>query len=325
MTNTAPGRRATIAGLAAMATGTGSARAQTFPTSAVTLIVPFPPGAATDVTMRIVAAKLSQTWNQPVIVDNKGGANGIIAAEAAMRAKPDGHTLFATSSMTHAGNPSLYEKLPYDPIRDFEPVTRMSLVPLVMLVHKGLKVKTLAELTARLKAEPGKHNFGSGAISARVAGELYRMLTGIDAVHVAYRNNQLAAPDLNAGTISFMVPDLSSAKMILASGWADALAITQADSSPSLPGVPGGPQAGLPGFIFTTWSAIYAPRGTPRDIVARLNRDFIAAGTSPEVAAKLDGLGGAMNPTTPEGLGEFTRSEIDAWRKVIRAANIRIE
>ena len=302
------------------------ARAQTpFPTGPVTLIVPFPPGASTDVTFRIVAGKLSEMWKQPVVVDNKGGANGIIAAEAAMRAKPDGHTLLTTSSMTHAGNPVLYDKLSYDPIKDFEPVTRIALSPLVMLVHKGLKLKTLAELTALLKREPGKHNFGSGAISARVAGELYRMLAGVDAVHVAYRNNQLAAPDLNSGAISFMVPDLSSAKMILASGWADALAITQKSENPFLPGVPGADTNGLPGFVFTTWSAVYAPKGTPKDIVDRLNRDFIAAGTSPQVNKKLMDMGGPINPTTPEGLRDFTLSEIEAWRKVVKAANIRIE
>ena len=313
----------TVAG-AALLPGRAGAQAA-FPGGPVTLIVPFPPGASTDVTFRIVGQKLSEMWKVPVVVDNKGGANGIIAAEAAMRAKPDGHTLLTTSSMTHAGNPVLYDRLSYDPIRDFEPVTRMSLVPLVMLVHKGLKLKSLDELTALLKREPGKHNFGSGAISARVAAELYRMLTGVDAVHVAYRNNQLAAPDLNAGTISFLVPDLSSAKMILQSGWADPLAITQKDASPLLPGVPGADAAGLPGFVFTTWSAVYAPRGTPRDIVDRLNRDFIAAGTAPDIQEKLLQLGGPMNPTTPDELRQFTLSEIEAWRKVVKAANIRIE
>lgn len=302
-----------------------SARAQSFPTGQVTFIVPFPPGASTDVTFRLVAGKLAQMWGQPVVIDNKGGANGIIAAEAAARARPDGHTLFTTSSMTHAGNPVLYDKLPYDPIKDFEPVTRMSMVPLVMLAHKGLKLKSLAELTALLKAEPGKHNYGSGAISARFAAELYRMLAGVEAMNVNYRNHQLGAPDLNSGAISFTVPDLSSSKMILNSGWADPLAITQAEASPMLPGVPGAVAAGLPGFIFTTWSAVYAPRGTSKEIVARLNKDFIAAATSPEINEKLLGMGGPMNPTTPEELGAFTLSEIEAWRKVAKAANIRIE
>ena len=317
-------RRALLAGGGSLLVG-ARARAQSFPSGRVTLVVPFPPGASTDVTMRVMADRLGQMWNQPVIVENKGGANGIIAAEAVMRAKPDGYTLFATSSMTHAGNPSLYEKLPYDAITDFEPISRMSLVPMVVLAHKGLKVKTLDELTARLKAEPGKHNYGSGSVSSRVAAELYKMLTGIDAVYVGYRNNQLAAPDLNAGTISFMVLDVPSGKMILNSGWADPLAVTQTEPLASLPGVPSAPQAGLPGLLFTTWSAFYAPKGTPREIVLKLNKDIIAAGTNPETAAKLEGMGGGASFTTPEGLMEFTRSEIESWRKVIRAANIRIE
>ena len=322
-------RRPLLSGLAALAGAAGAtqawAQAASFPTGRVTLVVPFPPGASTDVTMRVMADRLTQMWGQPVMVDNKGGANGIIAAEAVMRAKPDGYTLLATSSMTHAGNPSLYDKLSYDPIKDFEPITRMSLVPMVVLVHKGLGVRTLAELTAKLKAEPGKHNYGSGAVSSRVVSELYKMLTGVDAVFVGYKNNQLGAPDLNNGTISFMIIDLSSAKMILNSGWADAVAVSQADRSPGLPDVPSAPEAGLPGLIFTTWSAFYAPKGTPRDIILKLNKDIVAAGNNPETATKLDAMGGAPSFTTPEGLADFTASEIEAWRKVIRAANIKVE
>jgi tripartite-type tricarboxylate transporter receptor subunit TctC len=326
------GRRATLAGLTTFAASAATsvstpslAKTDDFPAQRVTLVVPFPPGASTDVTMRVMADKLTQMWGQPVIVDNKGGGNGIIAAEAVKNAKPDGYTLLATSSMTHAGNPSLYDKLPYDPIADYEPVTRMSLVPMAVLVTRKLGVKTLGELTARLKAEPGKHNYGSGAISARVAGELYKMLAGVDAVYVGYKNNQLAAPDLNNGIISFMICDVGSAKMILNSGWADALAVTQAEPYPQLPGVPSAVQAGMPELLFTTWSAFYVPKGTPRDVVLKLNKDIIAAGTAPEIAAKLDSMAGGPNFTTPEGLMEFTKSEIVAWRKVIRAANIKVE
>jgi tripartite-type tricarboxylate transporter receptor subunit TctC len=322
------GRRTALAGLAgagAVLSSPSLAKTEGFPAQRVTLVVPFPPGASTDVTMRVMADKLTQTWGQPVVVDNKGGGNGIIAAEAVKNAKPDGYVLLATSSMTHAGNPVLYDKLPYNPIADFEPITRMSLVPMAVLVTKKLGVKSLAELTARLKAEPGKHNFGSGAISARVAGELYRMQAGVDAVSVSYKNNQLAAPDLSNGIISFMICDVGSAKMILTSGWADALAVTQAESFAQLPGVPSAPQAGMPELLFTTWSAFYAPKGTPRDLVTKLNHDIIAAGSAPEVAAKLDAMAGSPSFTTPEGLMDFTKSEIEAWRKVVRAANIRIE
>ncbi len=319
------GRRGALAGLGVTLGAPAIGRADAFPSGRVTLVVPFPPGASTDVTMRVMADKLGQIWSQPVLVDNKGGGNGIIAAEAVKNAKPDGYTLLATSSMTHAGNPVLYDKLPYDPIKDFEPVTRMSLVPMCVLVTKKLGVKTLAELTARLKAEPGKHNYGAGAISARVAGELYKMLAGVDAVYVGYKNNQLAAPDLNNGIISFMICDVGSAKMILTSGWADGLAVTQTEPFPALPGVPSAVQAGMPNLLFTTWSAFYAPKGTPREIVLKLNKDIIAAGTSPETAARLEGMASAPAFTTPDGLMAFTRSEIEAWRKVVRAANIKIE
>jgi tripartite-type tricarboxylate transporter receptor subunit TctC len=319
------GRRTALAGMGAAVAAPAIARADVFPSNRVTLVVPFPPGASTDVTMRVMADKLTQMWGQPVIVDNKGGGNGLIAAEAVKNAKPDGYTLLATSSMTHAGNPVLYDKLPYDPINDFEPVTRMSLVPMCVLVTKKLGITTLAELTARLKAEPGKHNYGAGAISARVAAELYKMLAGVDAVYVGYKNNQLAAPDLNNGIISFMICDAGSAKMILTSGWATALAVTQAEPFVQLPGVPSATQAGMPDLLFTTWSAFYAPKGTPRDIVLKLNKDIIAAGSAPEIAAKLDSMAGGPSFTTPEGLMEFTKSEIEAWRKVVRAANIKIE
>jgi tripartite-type tricarboxylate transporter receptor subunit TctC len=318
------GRRPLLAALATAGIP-GMAQAQAFPTGRVTFVVPFPPGASTDISTRIVADKLGQMWGQPVLIDNKGGANGIIAAEAVMRAKPDGYTVLATSSMTHAGNPSLYEKLSYDAIRDFEPVTRFSLVPMVVLVHKGLGVDSLSELTAKLKAEPGKHAFGAGAVSARVVTELYKMLIGSDALFVGYKNNQQAINDIQSGRLSFMIIDLVGAKGMADNGYAKAIAVTQPTRVAALPDVPTTAEAGLPVLVFTTWSGFYVPRGTPREIVLKLNRDIIAAGTSPETAAKLDALGGSRDFTTPEEFAAFTASELQAWRKVIRAADIRAE
>jgi tripartite-type tricarboxylate transporter receptor subunit TctC len=318
------GRRPLLAALATAGVP-GMAQAQAFPTGRVTFVVPFPPGASTDISTRIVADKLGQMWGQPVLIDNKGGANGIIAAEAVMRAKPDGYTVLATSSMTHAGNPSLYEKLSYDAIRDFEPVTRFSLVPMVVLVHKGLGVDSLGELTAKLKVEPGKHAFGAGAVSARVVTELYKMLIGSDALFVGYKNNQQAINDIQSGRLSFMIIDLVGAKGMADNGYAKAIAVTQPTRVASLPDVPTTAEAGLPALVFTTWSGFYVPRGTPREIVLKLNRDIIAAGTSPETAAKLDALGGSRDFTTPEEFAAFTASELQAWRKVIRAADIRAE
>jgi tripartite-type tricarboxylate transporter receptor subunit TctC len=318
------GRRPLLTVLAALGMP-ASARAQAFPAGRVSFVVPFPPGASTDISTRIVADKLSQLWGHPVLIDNKGGANGIIAAEAVMRAKPDGYTILATSSMTHAGNPSLYEKLSYDAIKDFEPITRFSMVPMVVLVHKGLGVTSLAELTAKLKAEPGKHAFGAGAGSARVAAELYKMLIGSDALFVGYKNNQQAIGDIQSGRLSFMIIDLVGAKGMADNGYAKALAVTQPSRVLSMPDLPTTAEAGLPALVFTTWSGFYAPKGTPREIVLKLNKDIIAAGNSPETAAKLDALGGSRDFTTPEEFADFTKSEIEAWGKVIRAANIRAE
>ncbi|MEA2845926.1 MAG: hypothetical protein QOG78_1207 [Rhodospirillaceae bacterium] len=318
------GRRTLLMALAASGVP-GAARAQAFPNGRVSFVVPFPPGASTDISTRIVADKLAQMWGQPVLIDNKGGANGIIAAEAVMRAKPDGYTILATSSMTHAGNPSLYEKLSYDAIKDFEPITRFSLVPMVVLVHKELGVNSLAELTAKLKAEPAKHAFGAGAVSARVAAELYKMLIGSDALFVGYKNNQQAINDIQSGRLSFMIIDLVSAKGMADNGYAKAIAVTQPTRVSSLPDVPTAAEAGLPALVFTTWSGFYAPRRTPRDIILKLNKDIIAAGNAPETAARLDALGGSRDFTTPEEFAAFTASELEAWRKVIRAADIRAE
>jgi tripartite-type tricarboxylate transporter receptor subunit TctC len=320
------GRRATLAGLAAAAAMAPlGVRAQAFPTGRVTLVVPFPPGASTDISTRILADRLTQMWGQPVLIDNKGGGNGIIAAEAVMRAKPDGYTILATSSMTHAGNPSLYEKLSYDAIKDFEPITRFSLVPMIVLAHKGLGVKSLAELTALLKSQPGKHAYGAGAVSARVAAELYKMLTSVDALFVGYRNNQQAIPDIQSGRLSFMIIDLVGAKGMADNGYAQPLAVTQATRVASMPAVPSAPEAGLPGLIFTTWSGFYAPKGTPPEIITKLNADMIAAGNWPETAARLDALGGSRDFTTPQEFAAFTASEMANWGKIIRAANIKIE
>jgi len=258
-------------GASTLATGV---QAQTFPTDRVTFVVPFPPGASTDLAARILAEKLTSMWGQPVLIDNKGGANGIIAVEAVMRAKPDGHTILATSSMTHAGNLTL----------SLQPRAH------VVLAHKGLGVKTLAELTARLKAEPGKHAFGAGTVSARVAAELYKMLIGSAALFVGYRNNQQAIPDIQSGRLSFTIIDLVGAKHMADNGYAVPLAVTLPTRMSAIPAVPTTAEAGLPGLVFTSWSGFYGPKGTPKPLAARL-----------------------------------TASEIESWGKVICAAKLTVE
>ena len=213
------GRRRVLAATAgAWLAAPAIARAQKFPSGRVTVVVPFPAGAATDISARIYAEKLAEIWEQPVVVDNKGGGNGIPAAESVARAKPDGLTLFATSAMTQAVNPALYDKLPYDPIADFAPITRMGTSPFVLLVDAKSPINSAAELTAKLKAAPGKNNFGAGALPARVASELYKLSAGVEATYIGYKSNPQAIPDLQNGLLSFMMIDTVNAKIAIERG-----------------------------------------------------------------------------------------------------------
>lgn len=302
-----------------------AARAQAWPAGRVNLIIPFPAGAATDITGRIVAEKLAQIWGQPVVIDNRGGGNGLPAAEAAARARPDGQTLLLTSAMTHAVNPGLYEKLPYHPIDDFEPISQFGRLPFVVLVPADSKLRTLADLTALLKAEPGRHNFGAGSLPARVASELYRQLAGVDALHIGYKSNPQAFPDLLSGRLTFMTIDTTNGRLQVDGGKMRGLAVTTPQRDPKLPQVPSAPEAGLPDFLLSTWTGFYAPKGTPRDLVRRINRDIVAACNDAQLLARFDGLGGRPITSTPEEFAAFTKSEIDRWGKIIKSANIKLD
>ena len=302
-----------------------SLQAQAWPTGRVSIIVPFPAGAATDITGRVVAERLGQMWGQAVVIDNKGGGNGLPAAEAAVKARPDGHTIFLTSAMTQAVNPALYDKLPYDPVADFEPITRFGTSPFVVLVRADSPIKTLADLTALLKAEPGKHNFGAGALPARIASELYRQLAGVDALYIGYKSNPQAFPDLLNGQLTFMVIDTINGKLQIDRGAMRGLAVTLPQRDPRLAMVPSAAEVGLPDFQIWTWTGFYAPKGTPGELVARLNRDIVAACQDPQVLARLDTMGSTPSTTTPEEFAAFTRAEIARWGDIIRRGNIKLE
>lgn len=318
--------RRTVLGAAALAAaGAGRAGAQAWPAARVNVIVPFPAGAATDITGRIVAEKLSQLWGQPVTIDNKGGGNGLPAAEAAARARPDGHTLFLTSAMTHAVNPALYDRLPYHPIDDFESVSLFGRLPFVVLVRADSPIRTLAELTAQIKAEPGRHNFGAGSLPARIASELYLQQAGLDAQHVGYKSNPQAFPDLLSGRLSFMTIDTTNGRLQVDGGKMRGLVVSTRERDPKVPGIPSAPEAGMSDFILSTWTGFYAPKGTPRDLVRRISRDIAAACADPQVAARFDQLGGRPTTSTPEEFAAITRAEIDRWGRIIRAANIKLD
>jgi len=314
--------------LSGLTAGSPSLRAQssTWPSNRVNLVIPFPAGAATDITGRVVAARLAQLWNQPVVVENRGGGNGLPAAEYVARAKPDGYTLLLTSAMTHAVNPSLYDKLPYHPLEDFEPITQFGRLPFVVLVRADSPIKTLADLTALLKSEPGKHNFGAGSLPARIAGEMYKQLAGVQAVHIAYKSNPQAFPDLLSGLLTFMVIDTTNGRLQIDGGKMRGLAVTTLQREASLPKVPTTGEAGLPEFQIWTWTGFYAPKGTPRDIVLKANQDILTACQDPQLQARFESLGGPpVNSSSPDEFAAFTRQEIDRWGRIIRRAQIRLD
>jgi len=300
-------------------------RADTWPRGRVTIVVPFPAGAATDLGARLYAEQLSILWSQPVVVDNKGGGNGIPAAETVARAKPDGLTLFATSAMTQAVNPALYDKLTYDPVADFEPITRMGTSPFVLLVDARSAINTAAELTAKLKASPGNNNFGAGALPARVASELYKMEAGVEAVYVGYKSNPQAIPDLQSGLLSFMMIDTVNAKIAIDRGALKGLFVTDTERYAQLPDLPTAAEAGLPGVLLTTWTGYYAPKGTPAEVVHQINADIRKVAAMPAVRARLEETGWSPRLMSPEEFAAFTRSEKDRWGGIIRRANIKLE
>ncbi len=300
-------------------------RAQNFPSGRVTIIVPFPAGASTDITARVYAEGLSQMWGQPVVVDNRGGGNGIPAADVAAHAKPDGLTIFATSAMTQAVNPALYDKLPYDPIADFEAVAGMNLVPFVLLVDRDSPFKSVAELTTRLKAEPGKHNYGAGALPARVASELYKLVADVDVVYVGYKSNPQAFPDLQGGLLTFMMVDLTNAKLAIDRGALKGLVLTHTERSPLLPAIPAAAEVGLADLLLSTWAGFYVPKGTPQEIVHKINADIGTVMADRVLGARLETLSGKPKLTSPEEFAAFTRSEKERWGKIIHRANIKVE
>jgi len=310
---------------AAWLTAPAISRADGWPSGRVTIVVPFPAGAATDLAARLYAEQLTALWGQPVVVDNKGGGNGIPAAEAVARAKPDGLTLFATSAMTQAVNPALYDKLPYDPIADFEPITRMGTSPFVLLVDARSPLKSAAELTAKLKATPGKNNFGAGALPARVASELYKLEAGVEAVYVGYKSNPQAIPDLQSGLLSFMMIDTVNAKIAIDRGALKGLFVTDTERYAPLPDLPTAAEAGFPGVLLTTWTGYYAPKGTPRPIVQRINADIRRAAAVPDVKVRLDQAGLTPKLMSPEAFAAFGVSEKERWGGIIRRANIKLE
>lgn len=302
-----------------------SAQAQTYPARPLTLIVPFAAGSATDQLARALGQSITEQTRQAVVVDNRAGASGMLAAQAAARAAADGHTVLITTNTTHAANEHLYKKLPYDPVKDFAPVSGLGKGGQVMVVNAASPYKSVAELLAAARAKPGKLSFGSGSSSSRVAGELFQQMAGVELLHVPYKSNPLAITDLLGGQIDLMITDTSTGVPQIRAGKLRPLGVSTTQRLAMLPDVPTISEAGVKGYDMGYWFAAYVPAATPAPVVTRLNELLAQALKSPGVKAFFETSGGEPFPTTPEALARFQQDESRKWGKVIKAAGIEPE
>jgi tripartite-type tricarboxylate transporter receptor subunit TctC len=306
--------------------GVAQGAEQTYPNRPVRMIVPFPPGGGTDIISRTVAQKLSESWGQAVVVENRGGANGLIGTELAARAKPDGYTLLVVIA-THAINPSLYRKLPYDSAKDFAPVTLLAQYPFILTIHPSLPAKSLKELIALAKARPGQLSYASSGEGSgpHLGFELFKSAAKIDVVHVPYKGAGPANIDLISGQVQLMFNNFLAAMPHIKTARLRVLAVTSAARSQVMPEVPTLAESGLPGFDVTGWYALLAPADTPATIISKIQSDAASGMKTPAVHARLSGEGAEPVGSTPEQLAKFIAIETQKWAKVVKAAGIKSE
>ena len=328
MTHRLPNRRRLLATSLAFATGallTHGALAQAYPAKPITFVVPFAAGSATDQIARALGQSVTDQTRQAVVVDNKGGASGQIAAAQVARAPADGYTVLITTNTTHAANEHLYKKLSYDPVKDFAPITGLGKGGQVLVVRTEAPYKNVMDLVAAAKKTPGRLSFGSGSSSSRTAGEMFKQLTDTDILHVPYKSNPNAITDLLGGQIDFMITDTSTGVPQVKGGKLKALGVSTTARNALLPDVPTIAEAGVKGYDMGYWFAAYAPAGTPPAVVARL-RELLAAGTQSAAAKSFyDNSGSVAWSTSPDELGKFQAAETAKWGKVIKAAGIEPE
>ncbi|ASI70261.1 MULTISPECIES: Bug family tripartite tricarboxylate transporter substrate binding protein [Diaphorobacter] len=315
-------RRTLLASLAVAAAGALplGALAQNFPTKPITIIVPFSAGGTTDILARIVGQGLTTELGQSVVVDNKPGAGGNIGGSLAAKAAADGYTLFMGTVGTHAINQSLYKKMPFDPVKDFAPLSRVATVPNLLVAHPSQPFKTVKEMIAYAKANPGKITFGSpgSGASPHVSGELFKSMTGTDLLHIPYKGSAPAMTDLLGGQTSVMFDNMPSAIQHVRSGKLRPIAVTTAKRSPELPDVPTIAEAGVPGYEATSWFGMFAPAGTPKPVLDKLHAALIKVLNQADVKKKIAEQGGDVVAETPAQFAAFIQAESVKWGKVVK-------
>jgi tripartite-type tricarboxylate transporter receptor subunit TctC len=304
-----------------------SAAAQTYPSKPIKIIVPFPPGAATDTLARSVAQKMAEAFGQPVIVENKAGATGTIGSAGVAASPADGYMLLMATTSTHGIAPNLYKTSPYNPVKDFEPVSLIGWTPNVLAVNNSVKANSVKELIALAKSQPGKMTFassGSGS-SIHLAGELFKSMAGVDMLHVPYKGAAPALTDLIGGQVDIMFDTVAQSLPQIKAGRIKAIAVTTSRRSSVLPDVPTVSEAGLPGYEMAGWIGLLAPKGTPKEVIDKLHAEIVKIVKAPDVRARMAAAGVELMGSTPQEFGHVIATELPKYAKVMKDAGMQPE
>jgi tripartite-type tricarboxylate transporter receptor subunit TctC len=311
---------------AALAFTAPQTSAQNYPSRSINIVVPFPAGGSADTLARLIGQMLSERLGQAVVIENKPGAGGNLGTDIVAKAAPDGYTLLLTPSSI-AIAPALYTKLPFDPVKDFAPVSLVGSIPMVVVIYPEFPPKTLLELIALAKAKPGEISYASAGNGStnHLAVELFKIKTGIDMLHVPYRGNPLAVVDVIAGRVPVFFDFVLTGLPHVREGKVRALAVTGAHRSQVLPDVPTVAEAGVPGFEASTWFGVYAPGGTKPEIVEKLNAEILAVLALPKIRERLSGLGVDILAEGPQGLAALTKSDLEKWGPIVQKAGVKLD
>ena len=306
---------------------TGSASAQSYPNKQTRFVVPFPPGGPADILARTIGQSLAESWGQQVVIDNRAGAGGNIGSEIVAKAAPDGYTLLMGFVGTHAINSSLYRDMPFDPIKDFEPVALVAMVTIILVVHPSVPVKAVKELIALAKTRPGELTFGSpgNGTPQHLAGELFNTMTGVKMTHIPYKGAVPALNDLLGGRLSLIFSSMPPALPHVQAGKLRALGVTSATRSAAAPEVPTIAQSGLAGYAVVNWYGVLAPARTPKDIVTKLNTEIVRIMNLPAVKERLAAQGAETFTSTPEKFADYIKSETEKWTKVVKFSGAKLD
>jgi tripartite-type tricarboxylate transporter receptor subunit TctC len=311
--------------IVALCAASAGAFAQTYPAKPIRIVVGFPPGGGNDIIARLVGAKMQENWGQPVVIDNKPGANSIIAAEFVAKGAPDGYTLLVNATGGMSVNPVLYAKLPYDSLKDFVPISMVGSFPLVLVVHPSVPANSVRELIAYAKLNPGKLNYSSGSTAFQVASEMFKQMTGTDIRHIPYKGSAASITAVIAGDVQMTIVDTPPLVPQISAGRVKALAVTSAKRAFAMSELPTIAESGVPGYEMVLWIGVFAPARTPREVAEKLNAEVVRVVKLPDVREKLEAMGVEPLGNTSEQMAEWIRREIAKFAPVVKAANIQAD